>query len=87
MPKALPADERARYRQGWIAVIKAVQKSYRMTDADLGRKVGVGRDTVCRWKMDDDGNGTIPSGPARRSLEELAKARGLLESRVANRTA
>lgn len=81
MPKPLDADTRSDLRAGWKALVIAVRKAYRMTQTDLAAKCGVGRDTACRWEMDDDTRGTIPGGAARKILEQLAKDRGLIRGK------
>lgn len=77
MPKALEADARQRLLNQWADYIEAVMKAHRWRQTDLADKLGVGRDTVCRWLSRDLKTGNLPTGSAQKMLKQYARERGL----------
>jgi DNA-binding transcriptional regulator YiaG len=79
MPHAMTPEERRAAKVAWAAFIDRLLEVSRWEARELAEALGVSEATVSRWRDLDLERGRIPSGPAARMLESMARKLGMVK--------
>ena len=65
-------------RKAWVAFVRAVRSHLQWSMREMAAALGTTSSTIGRWE-DESERGRTPTGPAKKSLIELARKHGLVE--------